>query len=232
MALPKDDEEGDPDSEMPWDDTFWGRSAHHGRPPVDWVPCFRLRPGSALYAPGNVTDGYARPFGAGHSWLSDPVGAGDSDDAWIELAWEEPRTVGTVQLAFNTKLNRWYNIFGREDRAEPETVRDYRIEVRTDDGYEPVHRETGNYQRFRRHVSDPVETDRLRVVVEATNGVPWAEVFEIRAYGPETTPPVARVPPSPVRSRGRGKDLGPPLAPPHDHRERALRGSPTVRRTR
>jgi hypothetical protein len=77
-----------------------------------------------------------------------------------------------VQLAFNTKLNRWYNIFGQEDQAEPETVRDYRIEARTECGWQTVHRETGNYQRFRRHLFDPLETDQNRVVVEATNGVP------------------------------------------------------------
>jgi ribulose 1,5-bisphosphate synthetase/thiazole synthase len=190
MALPSDDDETDPDSDIVREDTFWGRSAHHGRPPLDWVPCFRLHPETDLYAAENAVDGYARPFGLGHSWISELVDDGEPEsEPWIDLSWDESHTVETVQLAFNTKLNLWYNIFGQEDQAEPETVRDYRVEAHTGDGWETVHRETDNYQRFRRHTFDPVETDRLRFVVEATNGVPWAEIFEIRAYGPDSTFP-------------------------------------------
>jgi hypothetical protein len=75
----------------------------------------------------------------------------------------------------------------------PEVVRDYRVEYEGSDGWVPLTTVTGNYQRFRRHTFDPVEIDRLRVSVEATNGVPWAEIFEIRAYGPDQWPPLRPV---------------------------------------
>jgi hypothetical protein len=97
--------------------------------------------------------------------------------------------VAAVQLSFNSELTPWYDNLDPDDPpAVPTVVRDYRIERRiergTGDGREPVVSASDNYQRLRRHAFDPVETDRLRVVVEATNGTPRAELFEVRAYGP------------------------------------------------
>ena len=41
----------------------------------------------------------------------------------------------------------------------------------------------GLFLRFRRHAFDPVMASRLRLVVHATWGSPYAEVFDFRAYG-------------------------------------------------
>jgi hypothetical protein len=168
---------------------YWGQPAHHGRPPLEWTPRFRTEPApEGPFAPANVTDGFARPFGVGHSWLST---AGDGGEEWLELAWAEPRTVAALQFACNTRLTKWFNVFGPEDPAEPETVRDYRIEVPDGgEGWRTLARETGNRRRFRRHRFDPVETDRLRLIVEATHGAPRTELFEVRAYGPESRYPL------------------------------------------
>ena len=57
-------------------------------------------------------------------------------------------------------------------------MRDYVLEAQ---GKE-LARVAGNYQRLRRHRFDPVETDRLRLRVLATNGSDLARVFEIRCY--------------------------------------------------
>lgn len=149
-----------------------------------------------MFAPTNVTDGFARPFGAGHSWLS--TAGGDGGAEWLELAWEEPREVAALQFACNTRLTKWFNVFGSEEPAEPETVREYRIEApegagdgdRGAEGWRTLVRETGNGRRFRRHRFDPVETDRLRLTVEATHGAPRAELFEVRAYGPGSRYPL------------------------------------------
>jgi hypothetical protein len=190
MAFPRGQTGGDAA-----DETVWGRDGHHARLPTGWVPCFRPDPEPDLYAAANLTDGHARPYGLPHSWVSEPFATDDedgaaADEAWVELDWSAPREVAAVQLTTNTALTRWYNVFGSEDRAEPETVRDYRIEARVDGAWEQVARAEGNYRRHRRHVFDPVETDRLRVTVEATNGVPWAELFELRAYGPDVAWPL------------------------------------------
>jgi hypothetical protein len=185
----------------------WGRVTHHARPPAEWVPCIEVDGEDEYFEPEAVVDGFSRPFGRGHSWISAPsggdgtpddsAGGEDSDETglleeeWIELSWDEPQTLATVQLTTNTRLTKWYNIFGREDQAEPETIEDYRIEVPDGDGgWQPVVEETGNYQRRRRHTFDPVETDRVRVVCEDTHGVDWAELYEVRAYGPDTDVPL------------------------------------------
>ena len=172
-------------------------------PPTDWVPCFELTSGDStnLYSPESVVDGMSRPYGLPHSWLTPELEAEAEPDRTrlleepqLTLTWEEPRELTSVQLTFNTVLTPWYNALTPTDEPEvSETVSDYRIECRTDDGWETVQSVRGNFQRFRRHVFDSIETDELRVVIEATNGAPRAEIFEIRAYGPDQWPPLTDI---------------------------------------
>jgi hypothetical protein len=174
-------------------DEWWGRQVHHGGPPEEWVPCLRIDGEDDYFQPDAVVDGHSRPYGAGHSWISAPGGAdenGLTEEEWVELSWDEPRSIDTVQLTTNTRLSKWYNIFGKEAQAEPETLRDYRIEARVDGDWEPVHEATDNYQRRRRHSFDAVDTDGLRVVCTDTNGASWAELYEVRAYGPDADGPL------------------------------------------
>jgi len=185
MALPRYDNATGGHPGLTPEDAFWGNNQKHATTPEEWVPCVRFTPEPALYAPENVTDGYSRPYGLGHSWLSEPFEAGAPDSEWIELSWETPRTVSCVQLVTNTHLNEWFNNLGEEAQTEAETVRDYRIEIQRDGDWTTVVSEAGNWQRFRRHTFEPVETDRLRIVVEATNGARAAELFETRVYGPD-----------------------------------------------
>jgi hypothetical protein len=53
-----------------------------------------------------------------------------------------------------------------------------------DDGtrYKEVARVSGNYNRRRIHRFDPISASRVRLVVEATNGVKEARLYEIRIY--------------------------------------------------
>ena len=62
---------------------------------------------------------------------------------------------------------------------QPETVKDYRV---LSPASKTVASVKGNFQRLNRHAFEPVETSRIRVEVEATNGDPLARVFEIRCY--------------------------------------------------
>jgi hypothetical protein len=165
-------------------------------PKLDWVPCFSLSTASEepIFSPERLTDGYARPYGLPHSWMSKSWGDGAKPDEveWIELSWDEPVNVAAVQLTFNTELDPWYNhLLPTDTPRVPESVSDYRIEYATGESWEPLEEVEGNYMRSRRHTFDPVTTDRLRVAVEATNGVPTAELFEVRAYGPDQWPELA-----------------------------------------
>ena len=113
--------------------------------------------------------------------------------AWLELSWNEPVQIAEIRLVFDTGLHRGlllthsekthsYNRWG----PQPETVKDYDLEVWDGTGWTMVERVKGNYQRLRVHrLDDPVEASRLRLVVHSTNGVPEARVCEVRVYSAE-----------------------------------------------
>ena len=133
-----------------------------------------------------------RAFPGTHRWMSDPV---KGLPAWIELRWPGVVAVSEIQLIFDTGMDRFLTLsqadgYTRRMRwgvPQPETVRDYRIEVATDAGatWREVVAVTGNYQRRRVHRLEAAERVRaIRVQVMATNGLDHARIFEVRAYGP------------------------------------------------
>jgi hypothetical protein len=133
-----------------------------------------------------------RAFPGTHRWMSDPV---KGLPAWIELRWPGVVAVSEIQLIFDTGMDRFLTLsqadgYTRRMRwgvPQPETVRDYRIEVATDAGatWREVVAVTGNYQRRRVHRLESAERVRaIRVQVMATNGLDHARIFEVRAYGP------------------------------------------------
>ncbi|MBD2844183.1 FAD-dependent oxidoreductase [Paenibacillus sp. IB182496] len=146
--------------------------------------CFRAYPQTTAYAPERVIDGYVRPYGGPHLWMSEPLAAGQ--EAWVELAWETPQQVREVRLIFNDDVNEdLINLHHHRTDFEaiPELVRDYRLEGEVDGTWQVLHRETGNHTRKRVIALEQAATvTKLRCVIEATNGGPRAELVEIRAY--------------------------------------------------
>ena len=65
---------------------------------------------------------------------------------------------------------------------QPETIRDYDIQLRSGDNWHTVIRGRGNYQRKVRHPISPQPADALRLLVYSTNGDPSARLYEIRVY--------------------------------------------------
>jgi len=131
----------------------------------------------------NVLDGWVRdiPGKEIHQWQ----GRLKDGSAWIELRWPKPVRISEVRITFDTGFQRELTLTSSESvhkgiirGAQPETVRDYVLEAQG----KHLARVTGNYQRLRRHRFEPVETDRLRLTVTATNGSELARVFEIRCY--------------------------------------------------
>mgnify|MGYP000853290114 CR=1 FL=1 len=65
----------------------------------------------------------------------------------------------------------------------PTLVKDYRIEVYANGGWKTIAEGRDNRKRKRVHTLDAaVVTDRLRIVVESTNGSDYAEIIEVRVY--------------------------------------------------
>lgn len=146
---------------------------------VPWIPAFRAD-GESPYKAGNVVNGHSRPYGGPNSWMSHPM---EGSPEWIQLTWDEPKRLETVQLTFNSSLNwNFLNLGKTESPTVPQIVRDYRILVHRDGRWQCIADIEGNYQRVRRHTFKPFLTDALRVEILATNGAPCAEIFEIRVY--------------------------------------------------
>ena len=128
-----------------------------------------------------------RCFPGTHRWMSVP-GAGLP--AWIELRWAQPVALGEVVLIFDTGLH-WHLTLTQAEgyekrmlwgRAQPETVRDYAIEVEENGRWRELASERENYQRRRVHRITAVGAVALRVRIDATHGLDHARVVEIRAY--------------------------------------------------
>ncbi len=105
--------------------------------------------------PENVIDGFVRDMEGemNHRWIA-PM---SPDGARLELAWDEPQTIGHVQLTFDTGFHRELTL-SAQDSVSVE----------------------GNHQRLRRHDFEPVKAARLRVEITATNGSETARIYEVR----------------------------------------------------
>lgn len=169
-----------------------------GQPIVEWrlkplarrLPCFRVAPDTAAYGAEHLIDGYQRPYGGPHLWLSEPLAPGS--EAWVELAWPEPMTVAEVQLIFNDDVNEdLVNLHHHRTPFEvfPELARDYRLEACVGGRWVQLARAEANRRRRRVHrLEAPVPASALRLTVEATNGGRHAEVVAVRVYGEPPTP--------------------------------------------
>jgi hypothetical protein len=123
-----------------------------------------------------------------HRWMSDPA---RGFPAWLEIRWDRPVSIREVILIFDTGLHRLLTLSQADGytskmlwgRPQPETVRDYRLELETASGWREIARAEENYQRRRAHrLEAPVEAGALRITVSATNGLDHARVCEVRTY--------------------------------------------------
>jgi hypothetical protein len=128
-----------------------------------------------------------RSFPGTHRWMSDPVAG---LPATLELVWNEPINVQTIELIFDTGMHRALTLSHsdayvarmRWGRSQPETVRDYTIELWRDGKRIEQLGVDGNYQRRRVH-QIAGHADALRITVAATNGIDHARLFDVRVFG-------------------------------------------------
>ena len=134
--------------------------------------CFRVEPPAWPYTAGNVNNGVSRAEKGANLWMSDP-----GFPQWIQLDFGVKEAFDSVYLTFDTNLDK-LAVKG----PSPKCVRDYRLEYQEGDVWIELIRVTGNHQRRRIHRFLSVQSQRLRLVVEAANRVPETRVYEIRVY--------------------------------------------------
>ncbi len=142
---------------------------------------------SEEYPAANVLTGVTRRVGDSQNcWRSN----GLSDDGeWLKLSLNGEAVVSTVQLVFNSnfEMEKKITLSSRRQQQQvpgvpAELVRDYDVTLLRDGQTVATQQVRGNYQRLNRVSFDGILCDAVEVKVLATNGVPYADVFEMRVY--------------------------------------------------
>ncbi|MEM9413194.1 MAG: FAD-dependent oxidoreductase, partial [Planctomycetota bacterium] len=141
---------------------------------------------------GNVINGLTRPLDddmemwigkvPSNMWVSDPTVALPQ---WLDFDFGEKVDLNSVYLTFDTNLEtKRYSTwkFASTERMPPECVRDYKIQIHDGQDWVTVAEAKNNYQRRRIHTFPTVNSSKLRVVVDKTNGDPSARIYEVRVY--------------------------------------------------
>lgn len=149
--------------------------------------CHRVSPAQRVWGAADGLSGVARPASSTNQWRSDPAaGIGEGDAAqWLRVDWDRPVAIREVVLQWCGHLLRDYDQLPAM-RADPETVRDYAVQVwdAAADSWVDVATATGNAQTHLVHTLErPAVTRRLRVRATATNGADYAALYGLRAYG-------------------------------------------------
>ncbi len=137
------------------------------------TPCFRISPIQELFAAASVADGHIRPCGLPHQWRSAVMQPGKSE--MLSMVWSSPVRLTQIELVFDSELNSPLD-------STATTVRDYEL-IATVEGspYCLIH-VIGNTRRFVVHRVLPVQTCRLELKINATNGASRAAVYAVRVY--------------------------------------------------
>lgn len=139
---------------------------------------FRVEPPSKPYGPENVISGITRSEKWTNAWVSDPRA---SFPQYLDLDFGKEVTFNAVYAVFDTNLNLLYKYMPPFFRA-PECVRDYELLYWEDGKWRSLVKVHGNYQGRRVHRFPPITSEKLRLHINGTNGVPSAHIYESRVY--------------------------------------------------
>ncbi|MBC7319264.1 FAD-dependent oxidoreductase [bacterium] len=142
---------------------------------VRGVYAFKITPSSYPYSPENVINGISRPTYYGPNlWISDK-----GFPQKIDINFPRRAVINTIYLTFDTYLDSPEYL---REVPEPECVRDYVVYCKINGEEKKLLEVSNNYHRRRRHSFDDVECDGISIEVLATNGDPYARIFEVRVY--------------------------------------------------
>ncbi len=166
------------------------RELHHNyEGQLIWKPkkqsiAFSLEPFQDCFVPQNVVNGYSRPYILPNCWISEPFNMGRAE--WIELRWNEPKTIHEIDILCNTDLDNPLETVHvpHPDPIMEETLRDFDVLVQTMDGsWKEIERIRNNHHRKICVCCIAESIQAVRINCQAANcGYPRAEIYEIRAY--------------------------------------------------
>jgi hypothetical protein len=143
--------------------------------------CMRLVDKTHAFHPSKVADGFLRPYGGPHIWISEHLH--DDKQEWLEFAWEESVLINEIHITFNDDVNEdLINLHHHKTPFDifPELVKDYKIEVQYNNKWKPLIEQQNNRQRKQIHrLAEEIATKNIRIVFKKTNGCPRVEVSEV-----------------------------------------------------
>jgi hypothetical protein len=143
----------------------------------------RVFPMQPMYEPGMVVNPHSRPTNLPNLWVSKKTLFAQPE--WINLEWDEPREIESIQVIFDSSLQFHFGQSwqGYAVNAIPSIVKDYRIMARLSDGAEVVVAEViNNYQRNVVHTFNHKEVVGIRLDCGATHGIDRAQVYSVRVF--------------------------------------------------
>lgn len=168
---------------------------------------YRVGSPTTAYLPSTMSDGYNRPFGAPHLWMSalparprntpTAMESGIIEDSsyplheWVQYDLDHPSALSAIQLVLNDDvdmdlINLHHHL--TPYRVIPTLLRDYDIHIHTMETLEcggrwiNVAHIIGNRCRMRTHHFNRRMVDKVKVSIHATNGSPYASIYEIRGF--------------------------------------------------
>ncbi|MBI4893354.1 MAG: FAD-dependent oxidoreductase [Acidobacteria bacterium] len=151
--------------------------------PTRWHPLtrgrhfgLRVSPTQFPYGPRNAVAGTNRPDRWPNIYVSHPA---SGFPAWLELQLPSARRISTVQITFDTDMNRHTR---RRLFRYPDCVKRYEVLVARSGGWQRIAGEDDNYMRRRVLTFPALTADRVRVAVHETNGGRSARIYEVRLY--------------------------------------------------
>ncbi len=145
--------------------------------------CFRIHGETNAYSPSKIIDGYSRPYGGPHMWISEDI---KDTDEWIQLEWENDIEINEIHITFNDDVNEdlinlhhHYTDFS----VMPELVKDYKVSIWKDNKWEVIASKKNNRKRKEIFKNiGKILANKIRVTIESTNGCRKAEIIEVRVY--------------------------------------------------
>lgn len=140
---------------------------------------YRVEPAQPCYGAANVVSGVTRPHQSTNLWRSDPQ---QPLSQWLQLEWEQAVSIREVHVTFPGHLLTEYHFYPPFYK-DPQCAKEYSVQAWVEGSWQELVLVKDNYQRHRKHsLSEGVRTDKLRIVVIATNGDPSAAIYEVRCY--------------------------------------------------
>jgi FAD dependent oxidoreductase len=143
----------------------------------------RIYPNQAVYEPKLVVNPHSRPSNLPNLWVSGHTAFHEPE--WIDLEWDEPRNIASVQVLFDSALQVHFGQSwqGYAVNAIPSIVKDYRIIAHLADDTEVVIAVvTDNHQRNNVHHCKLDGVRQIRLECAATHGLKRAQVYSLRVF--------------------------------------------------